>query len=92
MVSPVHGIMPQSGRKYTYTSCSDCPSQLYSRLSGWLAGSVGEHIRRAKITPQKGPDSDEWRLLKACFPEMLDTKERDLLKSLDALPAWAQNA
>jgi hypothetical protein len=63
-----------------------------SRLSGWLAGSVGEHIRRAKITPQKGPDSDEWRLLKACFPEILDTKERDRLKSLDALPAWAQNA
>jgi len=63
-----------------------------SRLSGWLAGSVGEHIRRAKIMPQKGPDSDEWRLLKACFPEIFDTKERDLLKSLDALPSWAQNA
>jgi hypothetical protein len=63
-----------------------------SRLSGWLAGSVGEHIRRAKIMSQKGPDSDEWRLLKACFPEILDTKERDLLKSLDALPSWAQNA
>jgi len=29
MVSPVHGIMPLSGRKSTYPSCSDSPSQLY---------------------------------------------------------------
>jgi tripartite-type tricarboxylate transporter receptor subunit TctC len=28
MVSPVHGIMPQSGGKSTYTSCSDCPGQI----------------------------------------------------------------
>jgi hypothetical protein len=28
MLSPVHGIMPQSGRKYTYTRCSDFPSRL----------------------------------------------------------------
>jgi hypothetical protein len=28
MVSPVHGIMPLSGRKYTYPRCSDFPSQL----------------------------------------------------------------
>ena len=45
-----------------------------SRLSGWLAVSVGEHIRWVKIMPQKGPDSDEWRLLKACYPEILDTR------------------
>jgi hypothetical protein len=31
MVSPVHGIMPQSGRKSTYPICSDCPSQLFNQ-------------------------------------------------------------
>jgi len=30
MVSPVHGIMPLSGRKSTYPSCSDSPSQIFS--------------------------------------------------------------
>jgi hypothetical protein len=29
MVSPVHGIMPLSGRKSTYPSCSDSPSQIW---------------------------------------------------------------
>jgi benzoate/toluate 1,2-dioxygenase beta subunit len=29
MLSPVHGIMPLSGRNYTYHSCSDYPSRLY---------------------------------------------------------------
>jgi type I restriction enzyme R subunit len=28
MLSPVHGIMPLSGRNYTYHSCSDYPSRL----------------------------------------------------------------
>jgi hypothetical protein len=29
MLSPVHGIMPLSGRNYTYHSCSDYPSRLW---------------------------------------------------------------
>jgi hypothetical protein len=33
MVSPVHGIMPLSGREYTYTRCSDFPSRLFR---AWL--------------------------------------------------------
>jgi hypothetical protein len=34
MVSPVHGFMPQSGRKYTYPSCSDSPSQVWLCFHG----------------------------------------------------------
>jgi hypothetical protein len=32
MLSPVHGIMPLSGRNYTYHSCSDYPSRLFVPL------------------------------------------------------------
>jgi hypothetical protein len=34
MVSPVHGIMPLSGRKSTYPRCSDSPSQISASPPG----------------------------------------------------------
>ena len=57
-----------------------------------LSGTVGEHITRCQSAPQKDENSPEWRFLEKLFPEVLDPKTRDVLKNLDALPAWAQNA
>jgi hypothetical protein len=33
MASPVHGITPHSGRKYTYHGCSDCPRQIHRSIN-----------------------------------------------------------
>jgi hypothetical protein len=49
MVSPVHGIMPQSGRKSTYPSCSDGPSQLWHRQDRCHGSSDTRH------GPNNGP-------------------------------------
>lgn len=64
-----------------------------------LAGSVGEHIKRAKESYGKGPhshfglsmESPEGRLLTKLVPEVFDVKPRAMLMDFESLPAWAQD-
>jgi hypothetical protein len=56
MVSPVHGIMPLSGRKSTYPSCSDSPSQL-SWESGTCTFALGTNERGIAIASRASAGS-----------------------------------
>jgi hypothetical protein len=49
MVSPVHGFMPQSGRKYTYPRCADSPSQLCNQGLASLLPWVWRDAKRAGL-------------------------------------------
>jgi Competence protein CoiA-like family len=58
-------------------------------ISSSIKTSVWQHFERHGIDDQADEHSHEWKLLKQLLPEALDPVLREQLKSLDALPLWA---
>lgn len=61
-------------------------------LRDLLAGTVGQHIERAKAQMEGNlslSDDPEWEIMRLLVPEVFDPLVREELIYLTALPAWA---